>query len=50
MYDAKKSDKSKNEEIKYGTIYDRAYFNKSQGDNFISTKTAYIPAETLLFK
>lgn len=50
MYDVKKNEKTKNEELKYNTIYDRAYFNKTQGDNFISTKTAYIPTETIFFK
>lgn len=50
MYDAKKNDKTKNDEIKYNTIYDRAYFNKTQENTFVNTKTAYVPTDTLFFK
>lgn len=50
MYDAKKIIKPKNDEIRFGSIYDRAYFDKKKTDNLMSTKTAYIPAETLFFE
>jgi hypothetical protein len=50
MYDAKKSEKQKNENLKTYSIYERGYFNKSQNPNFMSTKTSYIPSETIFFE
>jgi hypothetical protein len=50
MYDAKKNSKPKNEEIRFSSIYDRAYFDKKKNDNIMSTKTAYVPMETLYFE
>jgi hypothetical protein len=49
MYDAKKNEKQKKDSLKYSSIYDRAYFTNGKNESFISTKTSYIPSETLFF-
>lgn len=47
MYDAKQKEEEKDQSLLYNTIYDRSYFDKVKSDAVLSTKTAYIPSETL---
>lgn len=49
MYDAKKLEKEKKEDIQYKTIIDRSYYDRSKIDNVITSKPSYVPQETLFY-
>ncbi|MDT8716388.1 hypothetical protein IAI10_06935 [Clostridium sp. 19966] len=49
MYDAKKDEKEKKDDMKYKTIIDRAYYDKTKIDNVITSKPSYVPQETLFY-
>jgi hypothetical protein len=47
MYDAKKVNSEKKQDLRFNSISDRAYFNRGKADAFMSTKISYVPSETL---
>lgn len=47
MYDAKKVDNGKKQDMRFSSIGDRAYFGKGKETALMGTKTSYVPSETL---
>ena len=47
MYDAKKELEDQDDIMVYNIINDRSYFERVRSETLTSTKTAFIPSETL---